>query len=51
MFDDDQAARNAEDINWKVLNVQDEQRRVRLTALLKAGELKTGRDYYNAALY
>ncbi len=49
MFDDDQAARNADDINWKVLNVQDEQRRVRLTELLKAGALKTGRDYYNAA--
>lgn len=49
MFDDDQAARDTDNINWKILNLQDAQRRVKLAELLKNGSLKTGRDYYNAA--
>ena len=49
IFADDQAARMAETIDWKVVSVQDHQRRDRVQAMLDRGEIQSGQDFYHAA--
>jgi hypothetical protein len=50
MFEADQAARTSGKlIDWEVVGKQDSARRERTRALIDAGELKTGDDYYHAA--
>ncbi len=49
IFDEDQAARMGEDIDWKVLNREDSARRVEVMGYLQDGKLTTGADMYNAA--
>ncbi|MEO8141988.1 MAG: hypothetical protein ABI617_04955 [Sphingomicrobium sp.] len=50
LFDDDQAVRqNPAAIDWKIVSVQDETRRVRTKQLLDSGKLRSGDDFYNAA--
>lgn len=50
IFEADQAARQAgPDIDWEVVSREDEARRVRTKALLDAGALQSGDDFYHAA--
>lgn len=50
MFEADQAARrNPVEIDWDVVAREDEVRRVRTRALLDAGELRSGDDFFHAA--
>jgi len=50
IFDADQAARSRpESIDWKALGTADDARRVRTQALLDAGKLQSGDDFYHAA--
>jgi len=49
IFDADQADRNAADIDWTKVGPADRRRRVRTKALLDAGALQSGDDYYHAA--
>ncbi|MBI4747500.1 MAG: hypothetical protein HY774_03385 [Acidobacteria bacterium] len=50
MYKEDQAERIPEEINWKVVSRHDEQRRAKVKQFIKAGRLKTGHDYYHAAM-
>ncbi|HEX8526911.1 hypothetical protein [Allosphingosinicella sp.] len=50
MFEADQGARqNPVEIDWDTVSRQDEERRRRTRALLEAGELRSGEDFYRAA--
>lgn len=52
LYREDQADRQSQDgkpIDWQVVGPRDESRRKRVVEMLNAGELKTGRDYFNAA--
>lgn len=50
IFEDDQAARTpSKNIDWKALGAADEARRVQTQALLDAGRLRSGDDFYHAA--
>lgn len=49
IFDADQAVRKTANIDWKVARVADEKRRMRTQALLDAGALNSGDDFYHAA--
>ncbi|MCC2976676.1 hypothetical protein LK533_08305 [Sphingomonas sp. PL-96] len=50
IFDADQAARSTtRAINWKVVDTEDEKRRVRTQVLLDAGKLQSADDFYHAA--
>ena len=49
MMEADQAARKVATIDWPALNRADSERRKRTRAMLDAGQLKTGADYYFAA--
>lgn len=50
IFDADQAERSRpESIDWKALSRADDARRVRTQALLDAGKLRSGDDFYHAA--
>jgi len=50
--DADQAARSPgrDNIDWSIVAKQDQERRVEVLALLKAGKARTSADYYNAAM-
>lgn len=50
MADDDQQARMKPGIDWVKLNEQDSLRRVRAKSMLDAGDVKTGRDFYNTGI-
>jgi tetratricopeptide (TPR) repeat protein len=50
MYDEDQGARAAANINWTILNKQDSLRKARVYQLIKEGKVITGRDYYNTAM-
>ncbi|WP_456998599.1 hypothetical protein [Lysobacter sp. A421] len=50
IFEEDQSPRNQESIDWKVVAEQDRARRAEVLALIKAGQINTSRDYFNAAL-
>jgi len=50
IFDADQADRkDIEKIDWSVVSPRDEARRARTKALLDAGKLRSGADFFNAA--
>ncbi|RUO25567.1 hypothetical protein CWE09_02200 [Aliidiomarina minuta] len=50
MFDEDQEARRNPDLDWDILDKEDAERREAVLALLAAGDIKTGLDYFNAAV-
>jgi tetratricopeptide (TPR) repeat protein len=50
MYDEDQASRLVSNIDWVALSKQDSLREVRVYDLIGNGGLKTGKDYYNAAM-
>lgn len=50
MFDADQEARRSQDLDWETLDKEDAERRDAVLVLLSAGEIKTGLDYFNAAV-
>jgi hypothetical protein len=49
LFDEDQGARQAANIDWDVVGAQDAARRVRTHALLDAGALHSAGDFWHAA--
>lgn len=49
MFDADQAGRSVPDIDWTKLSAADSIRRLRTKALLSAGKLRSGDDFWHAA--
>jgi hypothetical protein len=50
MFAADQEARGDENIDWAVVRVEDAERRGVVPSLLRASDVKTALDYYNAAM-
>ena len=50
LFQQDQADREAPDIDWKVVGPRDEARRTRVHALLDTGEVRSAADHYHAAM-
>lgn len=50
MFDADQAAREAGNIDWDKLDPEDAARRNAVLMLLQNGAIKTAQDYYHAAM-
>lgn len=46
----DQASRQGGAIDWAKLNREDEARRIEVHRMLDAGEVRTGTDYYHAAM-
>ncbi|MCL8538807.1 tetratricopeptide repeat protein [Chryseobacterium gallinarum] len=50
MADDDQNARKASKINWKVLNKEDSLRRARIYVLIKENKVNTAKDYFNSGI-
>jgi hypothetical protein len=50
LFRQDQADREAADIDWKAVGPRDEARRARVHALLDAGTVRSAADYYRAAM-
>jgi tetratricopeptide (TPR) repeat protein len=50
MYDEDQGARSVPQIDWNQLSKQDSLREIRNYELIKAGQLKTGKDYYHSAM-
>jgi hypothetical protein len=49
LFEEDQAARKGPAIDWSIVGPQDAARRARATALLEAGALRSGDDFWHAA--
>lgn len=50
LFDEDQAARQNQDVDWDTLDKEDAERREAVLRLLTDGEVRTGLDYFNAAI-
>lgn len=50
MYQEDQGDREAENIDWQAVSRRDEERRARVKEMIAAGQLKTGRDHYHAAM-
>jgi len=50
MYDEDQASRVAKNIDWLVLTKQDRARESRVYELIKAGQIITGKDFFNSAM-
>ena len=50
MYNVDQKAREGDHIDWPKLAKEDDQRRKDVRLLLAAGEVRTGNDYYHAAM-
>jgi tetratricopeptide (TPR) repeat protein len=50
MYDEDQKARLSKNIDWSVLSKQDKEREQRVHQMIAAGQIVTGRDYYNSAM-
>ena len=51
MYSEDQSdRRDAEKIGWEKVSQRDEQRKTRVTELYRTDSLKTGADYYHAAM-
>ncbi len=50
MYDEDQAARLSNNINWKVLIKEDSIRLARNYEMVKEGKIITGKDHYNSAM-
>jgi hypothetical protein len=50
LFKEDQADREAQDIDWSVVGARDAERERRVKALIAADALKSGMDYLHAAM-
>lgn len=50
MYNEDQTARMVKNIDWAVLSKKDKEREARVYDMIKAGEIVTGKDYYNSAM-
>jgi len=50
MYDADQQSRMAKTIDWSVLSKEDKEREKRVYEMIQAGEIVTGKDYYNSAM-
>lgn len=50
MFNTDQSAREGDHIDWVKLSKEDEQRRHDLHHMLDAGEVRSGNDFFHAAM-
>jgi hypothetical protein len=50
MFEEDQADRAGNAIDWSVVQPRDESRRAKVMDLFASGDLKTGGDFYRAAM-
>ena len=50
LFTQDQADRKAQDIDWSVVGARDDERERRVKELIAADALRTGADYYHAAM-
>jgi hypothetical protein len=50
LFEEDQSARSTKEIDWSVVDMQDEARRDEVLSLLKKGQVHTAHDFYNAAV-
>ena len=51
MYSEDQSdRRDAEKIGWEKISQRDEERKARVTELYRSDSLKTGADYYHAAM-
>jgi len=50
MYDEDQSARKAANINWTELNKADALRRRRVDELLDSSKVRTGQDFYRSAM-
>jgi hypothetical protein len=50
MFAEDQADRRVDEIDWEVVSRRDAERRDAALSILRAGEIRTAQDYYNAAM-
>jgi len=50
LYDNDQAARSTASINWIEVSKDDRAREKRVYELIGEGKVKTGRDFYNAAM-
>lgn len=50
MADEDQKARFASNIDWKILNKKDSLRRVRVDEIFENNQAKTAKDYFNAGI-
>ncbi|MDO9520605.1 MAG: hypothetical protein Q7L19_10375 [Pseudohongiella sp.] len=50
LYRSDQAARQAQPINWEELHVEDAARRERVFSILQAGGIRTATDYFHAAM-
>lgn len=50
MFNTDQAAREGDRIDWVKLSKEDEQRRQDLHRMLDTGEVRSGNDFFHAAM-
>jgi len=50
IYENDQADRQSDNINWKVVSKRDSLRELRVYELLDSNLVKTSRDYHNAAM-
>ena len=50
IYTNDQADRRVENIDWSVVSENDRKREKRIYELLEAGEVRTSKDYHNAAM-
>ena len=50
MYNEDQAARTADNIDWKIVSKNDSLRRVRVYELLDSNKVRTSLDYYHIAM-
>ncbi|RUO19888.1 hypothetical protein [Aliidiomarina haloalkalitolerans] len=50
LFESDQNARRNADIDWDELSVLDKENRTKVSAMLAQGEIRTGLDYFHAAV-
>ncbi len=50
MFEQDQADRKSPDIDWDVVGARDDEREMRVKALIATDALRSGADFYHAAM-
>jgi tetratricopeptide (TPR) repeat protein len=50
MYNEDQSSRMVTKIDWSILSKQDKERENRVYEMINAGQIVTGKDYYNSAM-
>jgi len=50
MYKEDQSSRMVTKIDWSILSKQDKERENRVYEMINAGQIVTGKDYYNSAM-